>query len=333
MTITDQTHRASDPRETPAMTTEAPPAPTSAAAVTLDLVEQERAAYLRTHGHRVATQEAHDEAKEPRPAGIDLAAVARRLDPGSALAAALRRVAEDPAEADALLQADDAREQREQRERVRISRWESYAAARPAIYESRAYASLLPQMNPKNRVTTWFRSGALNLVLAGHAGHGKTTAAFAVCNEVAGASRVGQTEKPMHVVTWMAGDLMKALRPLTGAAAKDASRVQQQQRIEAEVRRCDLLLLDDLTREAGGDGWTIEEWKQTLHSILDERVTRKRRTIFTLNAKDQADVSVKLVEHYGEPIFSRIKGSATAAWIEGQELRRWEAERAEALDF
>jgi DNA replication protein DnaC len=353
-------HRVSDPRETQDMPTTTELAPPTTAAVTIDLVEAERAAraaeprpqYVPTSIEEVTPEQveaerrerqlrlakldqqaSHEEFRRPRTAAESGGETVESLTRSSAFLAAMARVQADPAAADALVAAADAHEEAVQIERARQARWDAYAKHRPAIFASRNYSTLLPQMNPKEKVSTWWKQGGTNLILAGLPGRGKTTAAYAICNEVAGAARDGG--RPVTVRTWLTGDLMKA---------KDPVAVAQQKRIEQEVRTCDLLLLDDMTREAAGEGWTIEEWKQTLHSVLDERVGAledprpgqprvQRRTIFTLNAADQKDVTKKLVEHYGDPIFSRMKMNATAGWIEGKELRRWKPEEAEALDF
>lgn len=172
-----------------------------------------------------------------------------------------------------------------------------YAHQRGATFAAAAYADLTDEQNPQGLISRWWDHGPLNLLLAGPARRGKTTAAYAIANAVHDAG--------LWVVAHTASRLAAALRP-NGVETADADAIG-----------CDLLLIDDLGREQVSD-W----WRERLHDILDERVRRQRRVLVTANATPDATAAYReLVDRYGTPIVERLIDHGSIITINGRVWR------------
>lgn len=138
----------------------------------------------------------------------------------------------------------------------------------------------------------WLHSGALHLVLAGAVGTGKTHAAYAVGNQARAV--------PLWVESWNVGDLMDALRP--GAEAVRAT--------DDRVRRCRVLILDDLTAKA-------TEWEaERLTLILDARVREQLQTVVTTNI-----TRTQIMETWGARFMDRLSHRLLACTFTGESRR------------
>lgn len=135
---------------------------------------------------------------------------------------------------------------------VYLARWASQV---PPMYAEASLADL----DEHQRVEA--PQEALNLVLAGPVGTGKTHAAYALGNQ---AARAGRWVTAVTVV-----DLLAAMRPEGDTGLVKAA------------HGCDLLILDDL-----GAGKATEFAVEQLTALLDHRIRDHRRTIVTTNVPE-----------------------------------------------
>lgn len=182
---------------------------------------------------------------------------------------------ETPEEAQARLQA---------RQAVYQQRW---LARRPLMYADASPADL-----DHGPARDWLNSASLTLVLAGQVGTGKTHTAYAIGNS--GAAQGAWVE------AWTVTDLLAALRPDGDA------------RVAVDVRRCDLLILDDLGASKPTE-WAVDQ----VTSLLDARLREGRRQIVTTNAPGAA-----LEEAWGGRLMDRLAYRQTVQVFTGESRRR-----------
>lgn len=182
---------------------------------------------------------------------------------------------------------EEARERIQRRLDAYAARWKALV---PVMYQD-ANVESLDQDQHAVRVRAWLRSGSLHLVLAGAVGTGKTYAAYAVGNQALAAG--------MWVEAWTVPDLMDALRP--GSTDHGA---------EDRARRCQLLILDDLTAKA--TDWEAER----LTMLLDARVREQRQTLVTTNI-----TSGQITEVWGTRAMDRLRYRLTALTFTGESRR------------
>lgn len=234
-------------------------------------------------------------------------------------AAAKRRAAENPALVEALQAKYDAAEAAELAALRRGNLWRAYTSSRPFEYEDSSYARLAPGQDPSGRVSGWWASDARNLLLCGKPGRGKTDAAYAVCNEVAGAVLEG-VGKPVTVQAVSIAELRDLLTLIPGAhEARDETASARRARRIRDITEADLLLIDDVTAAKITDAF-----RQALHTLIDTRVTsRGARTVLTMNADDPKAVTGVLMDTLGAAIVSRLRQRCAVAWIDGPDRRAW----------
>lgn len=152
---------------------------------------------------------------------------------------------------------------------------------------------------------TWLDSKAVNLVLAGRLGTGKTHAAYAIRNEAAirGISTAAVTAPELY------------------AAVLPANHPEQQQRNHSLVNaahRVELLIIDDLGAESASDFFCAQ-----LHDLVDRRYRARRRTIVTTNAEgSRQDVITALSGRYREPVVDRLLDRSGIITFDGASRRR-----------
>lgn len=167
------------------------------------------------------------------------------------------------------------------------TRWE---ARRPVMYTDATVSSLGPEQG-SSEIAAWFNDPeALNLILAGAVGTGKTYAGYAVGNHLIDLG-TGTVE------AWTAHDLLEAMRP-NGETAPHAPHV-------------DVLLLDDLGA-AQPTEWAVE----TLTALLDQRLRENRRTIVTTNLDAE-----RLGAAWGERLLDRLRHRSTVVAFRGESRR------------
>lgn len=214
-----------------------------------------------------------------------------------ALAPWRRRLQERGLDPDAITLAPEAtaaKETPEEAAQRHQQRLDAYAARWlekvPVMYREAAVEDLDDDQNAA-RVQGWLASGSLHLALAGPVGTGKTHALYAVGNQALARGR--------WVEAWAVGDLMDALRPGT-----------QDQGADDRARRCDLLLLDDLTAKA-------TEWEaERMTLLLDARIRERKLTAFTTNIP-----AAQITETWGGRFMDRLRYRLTALTFQGSSRR------------
>lgn len=174
-----------------------------------------------------------------------------------------------------------------------------YSRRRPSRYARASYDLLTPAQNPGGKIARWWDTGPRSLVLAGPARTGKTTAAYAIANDV--------HRRDIWVMAWTAADLSAVLKPDSGEPlAYDYATT------------CPLLLLDDLGRERVTD-W----WLEQLQRIVDARCANERRLIVTTNSGGSADEAYdELVKRYGHPVVERLIDGGGVLVLDGPAVRQ-----------
>lgn len=208
-------------------------------------------------------------------------------------------VAFDDAAADAKISAADAAEMQAIQARQAANRAIAYTRQRPSRYAGASYERLTTEQNPHGKVARWWTQGPRSLVLAGPARTGKTTAAYAVTNDV--------HAQGAWTLVWTAADLSAALKPDSG-----------QPLAYDYATTCDLLVIDDLGRERVTD-W----WLEQLQRIVDARCANQRRLIVTTNSGASADDAYdQLVGRYGHPVVERLIDDGGVLILDGPAVRR-----------
>ncbi|RJL22041.1 ATP-binding protein [Bailinhaonella thermotolerans] len=182
---------------------------------------------------------------------------------------------------------------------------------RPPAYADASTRNLLKQQDPGGRLSGWLGSPHRNLLVMGPSGHGKSHAAYAITNAAIDAG--------LWVEAWYVPDLVAALSPPEAHERRDPDRAAQRERRMERVQECDLLLLDDLGREPATPH-IHERWRSQLTTILTHREGARLRTIVTANAEERA-TGTRVLEPYGAPVITRLRGDCIGAWIEGDCLR------------
>lgn len=174
----------------------------------------------------------------------------------------------------------------------------AYAKQRPTRYAEASYETLTEPQAHDGKISRWWDSGPRSIVLAGPARTGKTTAAYAITNDV-------HTRGAWTVVR-TAADLSAALKPDSGEP------LAYQYAVE-----CELLLIDDLGRERVTD-W----WLEQLQRIIDARCANGRRLITTTNHGTSAATTYDdLSARYGYPVVERLIDDGAVLFFDGPAMR------------
>ncbi|AXH89432.1 ATP-binding protein [Micromonospora aurantiaca] len=182
----------------------------------------------------------------------------------------------------------------------------AYTRRRPSRYANASYDLLQPVQNPQGKVSRWREHGPRALLLAGPARTGKTTAAYAIANDV--------HAQGLWVIVRTAADLSAALKP-------DGEPLAYEHAVT-----CSLLVLDDLGRERVTD-W----WLEQLQRIVDDRCANGRRLVVTCNTplpepsdeKSPAELAYDtLVARYGSPVVERLIDGGGVLVLDGPAVRQ-----------
>lgn len=173
------------------------------------------------------------------------------------------------------------------------SRTRMWQARVPLRFREARLSDLSDDQDPDRKIASWWDSDALNLVLLGNTGVGKTHAAYAIGNEAVAEHRA-------WAAAWTAAALNEALRPGGDETALDVA------------SECDLLVLDDLGGERMTE-WTVER----LLLVLTARAGNAKRTIVTTNLAGEV-----MLDRYGDRIVDRIRDGARIERIQGTSRRR-----------
>lgn len=176
--------------------------------------------------------------------------------------------------------------------RHRTARW---TASLPVMFEGASLDHLRAdpvQADAASEIVGWIERGDATLILAGPVGVGKTYAAYAAANFLAGQCQ--------WVEAWTVGDLLEAMRPNGDPAA---SRV---------ARDCDVLILDDLGAARGTD-WAVEQFT----ALLDARLRKGKRQIVTTNHAYSA-----LEASWGGRAMDRLRFRMCAVTMTGESRRK-----------
>jgi DNA replication protein DnaC len=185
---------------------------------------------------------------------------------------------------------EEAAERRCVAARNRRARWERRL---PRKWATASLGDLDEGQNPRGRVSQWWESGHLNLLLQSPvAGVGKTHAAYAVGRHA--------VDEGATVEAWPVIELLSAMRPEGDSSALP------------NAVAADLLILDDIGRESDSE-WT----RQQLHQILDARLVNGRRTVITTNLTYDA-----MVARYTDPLVDRLCDDAVIVKVEGSSRRK-----------
>lgn len=193
----------------------------------------------------------------------------------------------------------DRQEAAERAARQAANRAVVYTRRRPSRYATASYDMLRPDQNPNGKITRWWTTGPRSLVLAGPTRTGKTTAAYAIANDV--------HRQEQWVMVWTAADLSAALKP-------DSNEPMAYE----YATTCRLLVIDDLGRERVTD-W----WLEQLQRIVDHRCAHERRLIVTTNTAADADAVYDELSHrYGHPVVERLLDGGGLLVLDGPPVRR-----------
>lgn len=216
----------------------------------------------------------------------------QRLDAAAMLPAQLRKRLEaldatevDQAPVPRVETAQEAQDRLEARRQVYAARW---SAQVPPMYAVAALADL-----DAAQAFTW-PNDALNLVLAGPVGTGKTHAAYALGNALVAD---GYWVQASTVV-----DLLAALRP-----DGDPGLVRA-------VQGCQVLILDDLSASKASE-WAQEQ----MTDLMDRRVREGHRTIVTTNSTEP-----DLEAAWGGRFLDRLRFRRTVVVLRGESRRKAE---------
>lgn len=173
-----------------------------------------------------------------------------------------------------------------------------YARHRPSKYAEVTYDTLTEPQAHEGKIARWWSTGPRALMLAGPARTGKTTAAYAITNDV--------HARGVWTVVRTAADLSAALKPDSGEPLA-----------YQYATECELLLLDDLGRERVTD-W----WLEQLQRIVDARCSNGRRMIATTNHGTTATETYdELAERYGYPLVERLIDDGAVLIFDGPATR------------
>lgn len=179
-------------------------------------------------------------------------------------------------------------------ERIRLanaSRSAKWWEAVPATYREATLESL--EARYQEPIQRWVRDRkALNLVLAGEIGTGKTHAAYAIGNYA--------VSRGSWAIAWHVHDLLEAMRPDGDPTAYD------------KATRASLLVLDDLGAAKPTD-WAID----TMTTLIGARVAAERRTVFTTNL-----TSDSLRDLWGGRMLDRIVEASASVLFTGPSRRK-----------
>lgn len=226
--------------------------------------------------------------QDPKPVGASIPdALLKRLEArvGADTGPVDVSPTETPAEAQERLQAAQA---------VFQARW---AQRLPVMYATATTAEVLEDRDHltaeyAHAIQSFRAGGALNLVLAGPLGTGKTHLAYALGNEV--------VRQGVHAEAWTVTDLLEAMRPNGDARVAD------------DVRRCQLLILDDLGANKPTE-WAVEQ----LTALLDTRIRESRQTVVTTNVPEPA-----LEDAWGGRFLDRLRFRRAVAVFHGESRRK-----------
>lgn len=170
-----------------------------------------------------------------------------------------------------------------------VARWERQ---RPLMYADAQVAHLDAVDQSSQTLAAWVKNPeALNLILAGPVGTGKTYAAYALGNLLIQGNRT--------VEAWTVPDLLEAMRP---GGDETATRF---------ARRADVLVLDDL-----GAAKPTEWAQEQMTALLDARLREQRRTIVTTNLTEP-----QVAEFWGGRFMDRLRHQSTAVVMRGESRR------------
>ncbi len=136
-----------------------------------------------------------------------------------------------------------------------------------------------------------------NLLMLGDAGLGKTHLALSIAGEV--------LDRGFDVIYCSAANIFKQIETEHFDGGHDATTLDS-------LKRCELLVLDDLGAEFNGPFVT-----STLYDLVNTRIGERRSTIYTTNFTDEA----ALMRRYGEKISSRLIGCCTLLPFFGEDIR------------
>lgn len=199
---------------------------------------------------------------------------------------------------DTLIAEADASEMDAMRRRQAENRHIAYLRRRPSLYATASYAALTSAQNPQGMISTWWDRGPRSLTLVGPTRTGKTTASYAITNDV--------HQRHGWVVAWSAVDLSAALKPDGDPLAFE------------HAAGCELLLVDDLGRERVTD-W----WLEQLQRLVDGRRANERRLVVTTNSTPDPQAAYEeLAARYGAPIAERLIDDGGIIVLDGPAHRR-----------
>lgn len=209
---------------------------------------------------------------------------------------------DDPAKVaargDALIEATDREAIETMRARQVENRHRSYLRRRPSVYADASYDCLTVAQNPRGMVSSWWEKGPRQLLLAGPGRTGKTTAAYAIANDL--------HARGVWVVASGAAMLSLAMKPGGDEYAFE------------HALACDLLIIDDLGRERVTD-W----WLEQLQIIVDHRCANNLRLVVTMNCEPRAQKAYDTAaERYGTPVADRLIDDSGVLIFDGPAHRR-----------
>lgn len=184
----------------------------------------------------------------------------------------------------------------------------------PMREDCKAGLTVLDDDQFPNEIQAWLNDPhSRTLILAGGTGNGKTQAAYATAAQ---AARFGammwdsetrqELRRPLIVRGWSVNNYLRALLP-------DGS-PDPVWKIRHSAVWAELLILDDLGAELDA---TAREWmRKEIADLLDDRLERNLRTIFTTNlASDVVE------DRLGDRLWSRIQQHSTCLEFTGPDRR------------
>lgn len=168
------------------------------------------------------------------------------------------------------------------------ARWENRL---PVMYAGATLDDVAADDLPTEPLTWLAKDSSPTLILAGPVGTGKTHTAYAIGNTA--------VARGVWTEAWTVTRLLEALRPGGEPQAAD------------DVRRCALLILDDLGAQKASD-WAVD----TLTELVDDRLKNGRRQIITTNHP-----YASLEAAWGARLLDRLRFRWTIATLSGESRR------------
>ncbi len=182
-----------------------------------------------------------------------------------------------------------------------------YSAGIDAEYGMSPRENARDNLNRCREFAARFPAAGENLLLLGDAGLGKTHLALAIARKV--------LERGFDVIYCSAASVFRQIEKEHFDGGHETATLDS-------LKRCELLVLDDLGAEFNGPFVT-----SALYDIINTRIIERRSTIYTSNIVEESD----FMRRYGEKISSRLLGCCAILPFWGEDIRKLKAAQSDNI--